>query len=112
MKNINLRTRLYLLLCLLCLTGCIFSEKSDEPDSGCLAEILSGKIGELSWSLCEGGVLTISGNGEIIDYESSTHWPKYPITSVIIKKGVTSIGYNAFGACESLTSVSIPNSVT
>ena len=70
-------------------------------------------IGEgLSWSFKK-GVLTISGNGAMIDFTNGTPWDVYAadIKSVVIAEGVTAIGANAFYQSE-MTEVSIPNSVT
>ena len=78
--------------------------------------------GNVSWSL-NGGVLTISGNGEMKDIPGGggngwdpTDWPwlvdKASITSVIIEPGVTTIGSEAFKDCINLSSVTIPDSVT
>ncbi len=70
----------------------------------------------LTWDLTD-GVLTISGTGEMYDYdytENQVPWfsSKESITSVIIPDGVTRIGNCAFYACTGLTSIEIPNSVT
>ena len=75
----------------------------------------SGACGEnLTWTL-ENGTLTISGTGEMTNYDwNGTPWYSYreSITSVFIADGVTSIGSFAFYNCSSMTSVTIPNSVT
>ena len=107
MKNINSTTILFLLLCLLFVTAC--KKDKDEPP------VESGTIGKLTWALSSGGTLTISGKGEMPNYDSNplnTPWPNEIITDVIIKKGVTSIGDGAFNLCTGLTSIAIPNSVT
>ena len=84
----------------------------------------SGNCGPgLSWSF-SGGVLTISGSGDMYDYPEHLHGPesgnelaqpwfhlKPSITSIVINEGVTSIGAGAFWGCNALTSVSIPGSV-
>ena len=76
----------------------------------------SGTCGEnLTWTL-ENGTLTISGTGEMENYQEDNYAPWYSsrssITSVTISDGVTSIGNYAFYNCSSMTSVTIPNSVT
>ena len=73
------------------------------------------------WSLDDAGKLTISGMGEMYDYEYeykkgvvTSQWYSYAdeITSVEIQNGVTSIGNYAFFSCTGLTSIMIPDSVT
>ena len=107
------------------------------------AEDGNNKCGaNLTWSLDSDGTLTISGTGEMADYNNSNGSPwsvnvKKAIQTVVIKNGVTSIGncafYNtteltsvtfendskltnigqaAFGSCRKLTSITIPSSVT
>ncbi len=77
----------------------------------------SGTCGEnLTWSLDENGVLTISGTGEMENFSSgwSVPWKDSfdDITSVVIEEGVTSIGDNAFIECNNLTTIKIPDSMT
>ena len=79
----------------------------------------SGTVGDCTWTIDEGtGVLNISGNGAIPDYDSSTYknipWYVYKdsIKTVNIESGVTSIGNYAFYNYSNLTSITIPNSVT
>lgn len=79
----------------------------------------SGTCGDnLTWTLSEDGLLTISGTGAMTEFfgESSDDRPwayflAY-IKSVVIEEGVTSIGFAAFYDCKALTSVTIPSSVT
>ena len=72
----------------------------------------SGITGDCTWTL-NGDVLTISGNGDMENYQA---YPTLPwgesFTSVIIENGVTSIGDCAFFSCNNLTSITIPDSVT
>ena len=80
------------------------------------ADVISGKCGRnLTWTLNrETGVLTISGSGEMDDWniEHDNPWGRYAsvITSVQIEQGVTSIGEEAFESTN-LTEIEIPNSV-
>ena len=56
--------------------------------------------------------LIISGSGAMSDYKYNTS-PFYgsDVETVVIKKGVTAIGDNAFRSCESLKSVTLPSTV-
>ena len=82
----------------------------------------SGTCGEnVTWTLSDDGVLTISGTGPMRDYSWSYGWDSSPfystsITSsikyVILEEGVTSIGTFAFQCCSNLVSVTIPSSVS
>ena len=96
-----------------------------------------GTTGPLTWSI-NNGTLTISGNGDMPDYEESLDVPwihNNGFNKVVIQDGVTRIGKKAFAgfydeiksvnlgntitsigefaffACRNLTSVTIPNSV-
>ena len=86
----------------------------------------SGTCGEnLTWELdLETGTLTISGTGDMKDYEqvyngdadysfsSSSPWSNCDdIKSVIIESGVTSIGKCAFVGCKNVSGILIPNSI-
>ena len=71
-----------------------------------------------SWKL-ENGVLTISGTGDLYDYgyengiKKDTPWAKQidKIESVVIEKGITSIGERTFEHCVNLKSVKISDDV-
>jgi hypothetical protein len=65
--------------------------------------------------------MTISGTGDIPDYELAENAPPWynalisgsiKIRTAEIKDGITRIGNNTFAQCTILTSVTIPNSVT
>ena len=66
----------------------------------------------LTWNVKD-GVLTISGNGEMLldmDWEDAP-WHGLDFDKVVIEKGVTSIGDGAFCG-EKITSITIPEGVT
>ena len=70
----------------------------------------------LKWILDDQGVLTVSGKGEMMDFYIADYdaaWNNYKddIKKVVIKKGVTTIGADAFMDCKNLTDVSFSNTV-
>jgi hypothetical protein len=79
--------------------------------------LASGTCGEnLTWTLNGNGVLTISGYGDMYNYENSgeTPWKDYrreEIKSVVFEGDITSIGSFAFFDCWILSDISIPDSV-
>jgi len=78
----------------------------------CASILANGKAGDhIWWWLCHDGRLTISGNGEMSDYDMPWEYRDL-VTSVVIEHGITSIADWAFANHENLTSVSIPESVT
>ena len=75
-----------------------------------------GKNGSnLTWTLDDAGVLTISGSGDMKNFSLYSYVPWFSygesITDVVIGDSVTTIGNYAFAYCDSLTSVTIPDSV-
>lgn len=76
---------------------------------------LSGSCGENATWEFDYSTLTISGTGAMEDYgfydEAPWYEYMYYINKVVIQKGITSIGKNAFWDCEYLTGVTIPEGV-
>lgn len=96
------------------------AEADAEPDSNGIAlySTASGQCGNnLTWTL-DNGVLTISGKGAM--WNGDDGWYGFcgvldqadEVTSVVVESGVTSIAYEAFRWLESMTSVTIPKTVT
>lgn len=81
----------------------------------------SGTTGDCTWEFDPGtGIMTISGSGEMEDYEwsnetQSTNAPWWDfrdkIKSVVIDDAVTAVGEFAFEQCANLTSLSLGKSV-
>lgn len=83
----------------------------------------SGACGDnLTWSLDSDGTLTISGTGNMRDYDyddpapwlveqSWGSWARPEITKLIIQDGVTSIGAYAFYGCGNISEIQFPNSL-
>ncbi len=87
--------------------GTFFAQAAEIVDSGTCGD-------NLTWTLDEDGLLTISGTGEM-DTSNSTPWTWLwtgEITEVKIENGVTSIESNAFSECGNMTKIEIPDSVT
>ena len=77
---------------------------------------VDGKCGNnLTWILDSDGTLTISGTGEMAEYDDADKQPwanqRSSINKVVIGDGVTSIGRNAFALCKSLSEITIPAKV-
>lgn len=80
------------------------------------AEIASGDCGadgdNIKWVLYDDGELVISGSGKMTDYDwwSDTPWRsnKNSITAVTMSDDITYIGKYAFGECEKLKNVKLP----
>ena len=77
-----------------------------------------GKCGEnLSWSFDRAsGVLTVTGSGDMEDYQSEYTAPwsglKYQITEIRLPDGLTRVGDFAFCGCANLREIAVPGSVT
>ena len=61
-----------------------------------------------TWTLDENGVLTISGNGAI----KNSGFKSYTIKEVVIEKGITEIGSDAFQAYTQIQKITLPESLT
>ena len=84
---------------------------------------VAGNESSVKWSLSKDGTLTISGSGAMNYYQdrivgenriTTAPWGTLyeHIKRVIIKSGVTNVGYEAFCGCSNLSSVTLSDSVT
>ncbi len=97
-----------------------FVALEEKPAAEIVASGDCGAEGDnVKWQLDSEGTLTISGEGEMnnYDFEEDAPWNRglhgnEAITKVIIDSGVTYIGDKAFSNCIKLSSVTIPDSVT
>ena len=76
----------------------------------------TGKYGnDVTWTLDDNGVLTVSGSGAIKGYTFVTEAPTYglqgKIKKIIIEDGITSIGSNAFFMAGNVEEITIPGSL-
>ena len=88
-------------------------------DDGAVA---SGECGDnLTWSIDDENVLTISGTGAMWDYEevvdaqggrTSAPWYAYSPEKLVLEEGVTYIGEFAFHGCGFTGSLTLPESLT
>ena len=93
---------------------CIEKSHFGTTDKAVLLEGSCGAKGsDVNFSLSNDYVLTISGTGAIANYDSSKlpPWNDYKgyIKKVVIEKGVTSIGNQAFNGCYTLETVVLPD---
>lgn len=104
--------------CILSVVMAMVMILSAVPMTAGAAEIVaSGECGDnVYWSLDDEGTLTLSGSGEMWNYDYDDHAPWYSmykdITTIIIEGGITTIGSYAFYMLSYVTSVSIPDGVT
>lgn len=83
---------------------------------GLWAEEKSGSCNEnITWTLSDEGVLTLSGTGDMPDFDSDKTRPwnddAQNITKVVVSDGITSIGSYAFDQCHKLTEVQMPSTI-
>ena len=79
----------------------------------------SGKCGDnAKWTLDTSGTLTISGTGAMYNYDFIGNSNPAPwcadglnnrVRTVVVEKGITELGYNAFGECHQLEKVTLPS---
>lgn len=80
--------------------------------------VASGECGtDLEWRLDDGGVLAITGTGDMNNWNRANDVPWYnshrnKITAVEMDEGVTGIGDHAFEGCVNLANAPIPGTVT
>lgn len=76
---------------------------------------LDGTTGQLQWKL-SGGVLTITGSGEMPDYTDAHMAPwnsvAESVTKIVVGDGITRVGELAFYNCTNATTVQLGNTVT
>lgn len=75
----------------------------------------SGVCGpELTWTLDNYGLMTISGSGPMDDMSSGAPWEDYngAVMSIVIEEGVTTIGKKAFSSISGFTEISLPDGLT
>ena len=97
----------------------VLNKGKDAPAASSSSEaaiIASGKCGDgISWSLDENGVLWLSGEGKMDDYESAdvSPWAKKRgrIVEVNFENGITTVGGYAFRNCSRLQKVTLPSSL-
>ena len=97
----------------------MLNKGEDAPAASSSSEaaiIASGKCGDgISWSLDENGVLWLSGEGKMDDYESAdvSPWAKKRgrIVEVNFENGITTVGGYAFRNCSRLQKVTLPSSL-
>jgi len=77
----------------------------------------SGVCGQdASWVLDSEGMLTISGKGNMTDWQTDTdvpwHLQREDIINVKVEDGILSIGNNAFNGCKNLMNINLPDGIT
>ena len=92
------------------------SDTAYVPPAG--PQIVAGGIcgDDLTWTLDENGLLTVSGTGEMYgswnDEDNPWAGHKAEILHAVVEQGVTSLGLAAFRECVNLTDISLPDSLT
>ena len=97
-----------------------FAEDSNIPFEALDYEMITGTCGDsLTWEYDPVfGILTISGEGAMADWDLSfgrpMPWYQYrsDIKKAVIEDGVTNIGSYAFASCQKMSDITIPESIS
>lgn len=94
-----------------------YDEAAVEESAQLMSSVVaSGTCGtNLTWTLDQAGLLTISGSGAMDGYfttDAPWHSYKGQIRQLVIQNGVTQLGETAFGDCTNMVSATIPEGIT
>ncbi|MBR3554105.1 MAG: leucine-rich repeat domain-containing protein [Clostridia bacterium] len=104
--------------------GTLAFAEGETPDEIVESGTCGAEGNNLTWTITAGGLLTISGRGEMKNfnnqhpgmapwYRVATWDPDFPIIKkAVVEEGVTGIGDNAFLGCHEMTELVLPQSVT
>ena len=91
-------------------------------DTAEAAAASSGQCGDdIRWTLDASGTLTISGTGAMYNYDyiggsNPAPWCvdglRSRVRTVVVKKGITELGYDVFAECSELQKVTLPSGLT
>ena len=92
-------------------------EAVQSVDVTVLASGTCGAYGDdVSWSLSEDGIMTISGTGRMASYNSASgapwHSHRSAITSLVVEEGVTGINQSTFAGLKYVHTVQLPSTLT
>ena len=74
--------------------------------------VASGDCGkEATWVVFDDGCLLVAGSGRITE-QSDPSWQEYEIKTLVVDEGITEIGDRAFRGLETLTGVTLPDTLT
>ena len=103
------------ILLAMALLMCIFTLSTEAQATSTVKTGVCGKDGNnVSWTLDNEGVLTISGSGAMKDYTATNapfNFLGVTVNKVVIEYGVTTIGSWVFSGCR-MAEITIPKSVT
>ena len=73
----------------------------------------TGKCGEnVTWVLTNNGLLTISGTGDMADFESYAPWADMFVKKAVVEESVTGVGNYTFAFLPTLNEVTLPSTLT